>query len=119
MGRYAVKDRKFRARSASADIRSLSRPTYASGMPGYETVGLPGASVRESKDRVRAAIRNAGLVYPQQRITINLAPADTKKHGPIYDLAIAAGLLAASGQISAPDSEKSVLLGELSLERSA
>ena len=87
----------------------------ASGMPGFEMVGLPGASVRESKDRVRAAIRNAGLSYPQQRITINLAPANTKKHGPIYDLAIAAGLLAASGQIPAPD-ERDVLLGELSLD---
>ena len=87
----------------------------ASGMPGYETVGLPGVSVRESKDRVRAAIKNAGFTYPQQRITINLAPADTKKQGPIYDLAIAVGLLAASGQTSAPDG-KSVLLGELSLD---
>ena len=87
----------------------------ASGMPGYETVGLPGVSVRESKDRVRAAIKNAGFTYPQQRITINLAPADTKKQGPIYDLAIAVGLLCASGQICAPD-EESVLLGELSLD---
>ena len=87
----------------------------SSGMPSYETVGLPGAAVRESKERVRAAIKNSGFDYPQQRITINLAPADTKKQGPIYDLAIAAGLLSASGQTGTPD-EKSVLLGELSLD---
>ncbi len=85
------------------------------GMPAYETVGLPGAAVRESKERVRAAIKNSGFSYPQQRITINLAPADLKKQGPIYDLAIALGLLCASGQADLPD-EKSVFLGELSLD---
>ncbi len=87
----------------------------ALGMPAYETVGLPGAAVRESKERVRAAIKNSGLSYPQQRITINLAPADLKKDGPIYDLAIAAGLLCASGQMAQPD-ETSAFLGELSLD---
>ncbi len=87
----------------------------SSGMPSYETVGLPGAAVRESKERVRAAIKNSGYSYPQQRITINLAPADLKKQGPIYDLAIALGLLCASGQVLPPD-EKSVFLGELSLD---
>ncbi|MGE5494070.1 MAG: YifB family Mg chelatase-like AAA ATPase [Burkholderiales bacterium] len=85
------------------------------GMPGYEMVGLPGEAVRESKERVRAAIKNSRFDYPQTRITVNLAPADTKKQGPIYDLAIALGLLSASGQINAPD-EKSVFLGELSLD---
>ena len=89
----------------------------SSGMPVYETVGLPGAAVRESKERVRAAIKNSGLDYPQKRITINLAPADTKKYGPIYDLAIAVGLLCASGQAATPD-DKSVFLGELSLDGS-
>ncbi len=87
----------------------------SSGMPSYETVGLPGEAVRESKERVRSAIKNSGLCYPQQRITINLAPADTKKQGPIYDLAIALGLLCASGQIN-PPGEDSVFLGELSLD---
>ncbi len=87
----------------------------AAGMPAYETVGLPGAAVRESKERVRAAIKNSGFSYPQQRITINLAPADLKKDGPIYDLAIAAGLLCASGQMPQPD-ETSAFLGELSLD---
>ncbi|MFA5676551.1 MAG: YifB family Mg chelatase-like AAA ATPase [Christensenellales bacterium] len=85
------------------------------GMPSYETVGLPGAAVRESKERVRSAIRNSGFCYPQQRITINLAPADLKKQGPIYDLAIALSLLCASGQCGEPD-EKSIFLGELSLD---
>lgn len=87
----------------------------ANGMPSYETVGLPGAAVRESKERVRAAIKNSNFDYPQQRITINLAPADTKKQGPIYDLAIAVGLLSASGQTGLPDGG-SVFLGELSLD---
>lgn len=87
----------------------------ASGMPSYETVGLPGAAVRESKERVRSAIKNSGFDYPQQRITINLAPADLKKQGPIYDLAIAVGLLCASGQTGMSD-EDSVFLGELSLD---
>ena len=78
-------------------------------------MGLPGAAVRESKERVRAAIKNSGFAYPQQRITINLAPADLKKDGPIYDLAIAVGLLCASGQAAQPD-ETSAFLGELSLD---
>jgi magnesium chelatase family protein len=87
----------------------------ANGMPSYETVGLPGAAVRESKERVRAAIKNSQFDYPHQRITINLAPADLKKQGPIYDLAIALGLLCASGQTAEPD-DKSIFLGELSLD---
>jgi magnesium chelatase family protein len=87
----------------------------SSGMPIYETVGLPGAAVRESKERVRSAIKNSLFEYPQKRITINLAPADTKKSGAIYDLPIAIGILCASGQVMQPN-EKSVLLGELSLD---
>ncbi len=87
----------------------------SSGMPKYETVGLPGEAVRESKERVRSAIKNSQFYYPQTRITVNLAPADTKKQGPIYDLAIALGLLCAGGQAKAPG-EDSVFLGELSLD---
>jgi magnesium chelatase family protein len=90
----------------------------AFGLPAYETVGLPGAAVKESKERVRSALKNSGFEYPAQRITINLAPADRQKHGPIYDLAIAMGLLCSSGQIKRPD-DKSVFLGELSLDGSA
>lgn len=87
----------------------------SSGMPVYETVGLPGAAVRESKERVRSAIKNSDFEYPQKRITINLAPADTKKTGAIYDLAIAMGLLCASGQVNNPE-EDCIILGELSLD---
>ena len=87
----------------------------SSGMPVYETVGLPGAAVKESKERVRSAIKNSGFEYPQKRITINLAPADTKKQGAVYDLAIAIGILCASGQSAQPE-EGCVLLGELSLD---
>ena len=67
------------------------------GMPSYETVGLPGPAVKESKERVRSAIKNSGYEFPAQKITVNLAPADFRKEGPMYDLAIAVGLLAASG----------------------
>jgi magnesium chelatase family protein len=89
--------------------------SITNGLPGFVIVGLPDNSVRESRERVRAAIKNIGLEFPMRRILVNLAPADTKKEGPIYDLPIAIGLLAASGQIG-PVSEKSVFIGELSLD---
>ncbi len=85
------------------------------GMPSYETVGLPGVAVKESKDRVRAAIKNSELAYPTKRITVNLAPADMKKQGPIYDLPIAIGLLAASEQVTRVP-KKTVFFGELALD---
>ena len=69
------------------------------GMPGFETVGLPDAAIKESKERVRSAIKNSGFQYPTKRITVNLAPADTKKVGPFYDLPIALCILAASEQL--------------------
>lgn len=82
-------------------------------------VGLPDAAVRESAERVRAAIRNSGLNFPSgQHITINLAPADLRKEGPAYDLPIAIGILAASGQLPLPKLEGVVMLGELSLDGS-
>jgi len=82
-------------------------------------VGLPDAAVRESGERVRAAIRNSGLNFPSnQHITINLAPADLRKEGPAYDLPIAIGILAASGQLPLPKLEGVVMLGELSLDGS-
>ncbi|MBE0467691.1 MAG: YifB family Mg chelatase-like AAA ATPase, partial [Candidatus Desulforudis sp.] len=83
-----------------------------------EIVGLPGGAVRESKDRVRAAIRNAGFEFPARKITVNLAPADIKKEGPAYDLPIALGVLVGSEQV--PDSLGTgfVFLGELSLDGS-
>ncbi len=82
-------------------------------------VGLPDAAVRESGERVRAAIRNSGLDFPSgQYITINLAPADLRKEGPAYDLPIAIGILAASGQLPVPKLEGAIMLGELSLDGS-
>ena len=69
------------------------------GVPGMVVVGLPDAAVRESQDRVRAAIRNSGGRFPLGRVTVNLAPADLKKAGPIYDLPIALGILLASNQV--------------------
>ncbi len=71
----------------------------SNGLPAFEIVGLPDASVKESRDRVRAAARNCGFDFPLRRITVNLAPADLKKEGPVYDLPILLGILAASGQI--------------------
>lgn len=85
------------------------------GLPSFTIVGLPDKAVEESKDRVRSAIRNAGADFPTTRITVNLAPADLPKIGPAYDLPIAIGILAASGQI-APDVGKSLFVGELSLD---
>ena len=85
------------------------------GVPRFNIVGLPDSSVQESRERVRAAIRNSGAEFPMRRITVSLAPADIKKTGPSYDLPIAIGILVCSGQI--PDSvSKSLFLGELSLD---
>ena len=89
------------------------------GMPGMEIIGLPDASVKESKDRVNAAIINSGKQMIPRRITINLAPADTKKEGPSFDLPIAVGIMMATGELRpAPDKnlESIALFGELSLD---
>lgn len=92
------------------------------GMPAFDIVGLPDAAVRESRERVRTAIRNSGLEFPFERITVNLAPADVKKEGANFDLAIAVGVLVATGQLTAPEQEerldKTAFLGELSLDGS-
>ncbi|MDL2237274.1 YifB family Mg chelatase-like AAA ATPase [Christensenellaceae bacterium OttesenSCG-928-K19] len=85
------------------------------GLPSYEICGLPDASVKESKERVRSAIKNSGYEYPAKKITINLAPADQRKEGPIYDLAIAIGLLVASEQINGELLKYMTIFGELSL----
>lgn len=90
----------------------------SSGLPGFDIVGLPDASVREAKDRVRAAIKNSGFDFPIRRITVNLAPADLKKEGPIYDLPIAIGILAATEQLPLERCGLFVYLGELSLNGS-
>jgi magnesium chelatase family protein len=86
------------------------------GLPGFTMVGLPDASVRESRDRVRSAIRNSGFEFPEHRVTVNLAPADIRKAGSSFDLPIALGVLAASGVVVRRDVDDVLLLGELSLD---
>ena len=88
----------------------------AFGLPHFTMVGLPDATVRESRDRVRSAIRNSGFEFPPHRITVNLAPADVRKGGSSFDLPIALGLLAASGPLARHTVEDTVVLGELSLD---
>lgn len=84
------------------------------GLPNFEIVGLPDAAVREARERVRAAVKNCGFSFPVSRITVNLAPADRKKGGTVYDLPILVGILAAGEQLPPPD-PKAAFLGELSL----
>ena len=87
------------------------------GFPGFTIVGLPGKAVEEAKERVKSALINSSVDFPQYRITVNLAPADVPKPGPVFDLPIAIGVLVASGQIhSHPLIEKSFFIGELSLD---
>jgi magnesium chelatase family protein len=88
----------------------------APGLPTFAVVGLPDASVKESRERVKAAVQNSGLDFPVRRITVNLAPADMRKEGSAYDLPIAIGLLCATGVIPTPALQTTVLLGELSLD---
>ena len=86
----------------------------SNGLPGFDIVGLPDAAVKEARERVRAAVKNSGFRFPQSRVTVNLAPADTKKMGTVYDLPILIGILAASGAIRRPDAD-AAFFGELSL----
>jgi magnesium chelatase family protein len=88
------------------------------GLPSFQMVGLPDPSVRESRDRVRSAIRNSGFEFPPHRITVNLAPADIRKAGSSFDLPIALGVLAAAGTVARRDIADLLLLGELSLDGS-
>ncbi|WP_299597769.1 YifB family Mg chelatase-like AAA ATPase [uncultured Microbulbifer sp.] len=90
----------------------------ANGLPAFNIVGLPEAAVRESRDRVRSAIVNSHFEFPQRRITVNLAPADLPKAGGRYDLAIALGILAASGQVPGETLEQFEFIGELALSGS-
>jgi len=88
----------------------------APGLPTFQTVGLPDAAVKESKDRVKSAVTNSQFAFPIQRITVNLAPADTKKEGPSFDLPMAVGILIASGALPAKSLEGYWMVGELSLD---
>ena len=87
----------------------------SAGIPNWEVVGLPDASVREAKERVRTAIKNSGFDFQSRRIVINLAPADTKKEGSFFDLPIAIGILSDFGEIIEQDYNNTVFIGELSL----
>jgi magnesium chelatase family protein len=86
------------------------------GLPSFNIVGLPDPAVRESTERVRGAIRNAGLEFPMKRITVNLAPADLRKEGSLFDLPIAIGILVATGEISQEQAAPYIMVGELSLD---
>ncbi len=90
----------------------------APGLPAFATVGLPDGAVKESKDRVRAALKNSGYDFPARRITANLAPADIKKEGTAFDLPISIGILAATGVVKPTLLQNYILLGELSLDGS-
>jgi magnesium chelatase family protein len=88
----------------------------SAGLPNFTTVGLPDAAVRESRERIQSAIKNCGLEFPFQRITVNLAPADVKKEGSGFDLAIALGILGTTGVLLKSDLKNTLFLGELSLD---
>jgi magnesium chelatase family protein len=90
----------------------------SNGMPSFVIVGLPDTAVQESRERVQAAVKNAGLAFPYRRVTVNLAPADLRKEGPAYDLPIALGLLVASDQVPGDGLEQTLVVGELSLDGS-
>ena len=90
----------------------------SNGLPGYDIVGLVGTSMKESKERVKSAIKNTALKYPIVKITVNLAPADTKKEGPLYDLPVALGILNATEQIPENCLDNYIVLGELGLDGS-
>ena len=90
----------------------------AAGLPQWTIVGLPAGAVKESRERVSAALTNSGFQVPPRRITINLAPADTKKEGTAFDLPIALGILLATGQLREGAAEHIVALGELGLDGS-
>ena len=88
----------------------------SNGLPCFTIVGLPDAAVKESKERVRTAIKNSGYKFPTKKVTINLAPAHIKKEGPCFDLPIAIGILHATGQINCNNIDDYLFLGELSLD---
>ncbi|MCK4262084.1 YifB family Mg chelatase-like AAA ATPase [bacterium] len=110
------------ARAYSASILGLEAYSIeievdiASGLPAVVVVGLPDTAVKESKDRIKSAIKNSSFDYPTRRITVNLAPADIKKEGPSFDLPTSLGLLAATGQLSAESLKDYIILGELALD---
>src|ERR1700712_5550063 len=91
MATFAIEGVESHEVTVEVDVRQ--------GLPAFTLVGLPDAAVREARERVRAALLNSGLEFPLQRLTANLAPADVRKAGPSFDLALAVALLAATGQV--------------------
>lgn len=89
---------------------------YLGGLPSWEIVGLPDTTVKESKERIKAAIKNTGLKLESRKIVINLSPADTKKEGSIYDLPMAVGILMSNGYLKQQSIENTIFIGELSLD---
>ena len=110
------------ARTFSASVLGLQghiisvEIDIANGLPAFELVGLATTAVKESKDRVRAAIKNSGYEFPMRRITVNLAPADLKKDSAGLDMAIAVGILVSSGQLDEQVCEHALFIGELALD---
>ena len=94
----------------------MLRLTYLGGLPSWEIVGLPDTTVKESKERIKAAIKNTGLKLESRKIVINLSPADTKKEGSIYDLPMAVGILMSNGYLKQQSIENTIFIGELSLD---
>src|SRR3989338_1659415 len=86
------------------------------GLPTFSIVGLPDTVIKESRERVRTAIRQSGFEFPMGRVTVNLAPAQLRKEGPAFELPLAAGLLIATGQLRPAWLEDAVMLGELGLD---
>ena len=86
------------------------------GLPAFDVVGLPDAAVKEARERVRSAVKSGGFDFPVSRITVNLAPADRRKGGTVYDLPILVGILCAGGQLSLKKEQNSAFIGELSLD---
>src|SRR4051812_34000517 len=107
MATFAIEGVDSREVTVEVDVRQ--------GLPVFTVVGLPDAAVREARERVRAAMLNSELEFPQKRLTANLAPADVRKAGPSFDLALAVALLAASDQIPTAELKRCALVGELSL----
>src|SRR3954467_9495482 len=107
MATFAIEGVDSREVTVEVDVRP--------GLPGFTVVGLPDAAVREARERVRAAVLNSGLEFPQKRLTANLAPAHVRKAGPSFDLAMAVAVLAASGQLPADELASCAVCGELSL----
>ena len=112
------------ARCLSASLQGLDARAVtvevdlAPGLPGVQLVGLPDKAIQESRERVRSALRNSGFRGPLVRVVVNLAPADLRKEGPIFDLPIALALLAASGQLDRPLLDGLWCAGELGLDGS-